>query len=327
MSTQSGSHKNQVPNSAVSWGQSLGHGVSQVYFTANIWTGILMLAAFVVVDWRMAALALLGAIFSTVTAALFRVPRQDLIAGLHGFCGTLVGAAAFAALGGAHWLAYLMAVLGGIVCELITLGVLWIFTHGPAKPLNLPYTTAPFCITAGIVYGVTIPAHVASSPLAAPESGGVGFLASILTNVSQVVMVDSAIGGAFIVIGLFIASWKVGAAALLGSVIGSLSALAFNESPAEIAHGLAGYSSVLTAIAMAVIFLSGTWEPWILAVIGAVLAALVTLWMLLLPGPIYLWPYVLTTWVLLIVVHVVPRLSMLRLQRGGSGHNPEVVTR
>ena len=139
-------------------------------------------------------------------------------------------------------------------------------------------------------------------------------------------MVNSALGGALILIGLFIASWKVGVAAVLGSVIGSLCALAFNESSTEIANGLAGYSSVLTAIAMAAVFLKGVWEPWIMAVVGAALTALVTLGMHQLPGPIYTWPYILTTWVLLILVHITPRLLKVRLQRGGSGHNPEVLT-
>lgn len=33
---------------------------------------------------------------------------------------------------------------------------------------------------------------------------------SLLTNVSQVVLVDNALGGALIVLGLFLAHWKVG---------------------------------------------------------------------------------------------------------------------
>ena len=82
---------------------------------------------------------------------------------------------------------------------------------------------------------------------------------------------------------------------------------------------------MLTAIAMAAVFLKGVWEPWIMAVVGAALTALVTLGMHQLPGPIYTWPYILTTWVLLILVHVIPRLLKVRLQRGGSGHNPEVL--
>lgn len=315
MTTAHGTHN--ASGSAAQWGESIGHGVSQIFFQANVWTGLLILAAFVVADWRMAVLALLAAIASTVTAALFKVPRKDIVAGMHGFCGTLVGAAVFAAMGGAQWLAYLMAIVGGIICAPITLGVLWLFTHGPLKPLNLPYTTAPFCITAGIVYGLTIPAHITSPPLTAPDSGGIGFLQSLLTNISQVVLVDSAIGGALILIGLFIASWKVGAAAILGSLLGSLCALALGEEPAHISNGLGGYSSVLTAIAMAAVFLKGVWEPWVMAVVGAILTALVTAWMDLLPGPIYTWPYILTTWVLLILTYVTPRL--LRRERGGHG--------
>lgn len=48
------------------WFVAIGHGLSQIFFQANIWTALLILAAFVVADWRMALLVLIGCAGSMV---------------------------------------------------------------------------------------------------------------------------------------------------------------------------------------------------------------------------------------------------------------------
>lgn len=290
------------------WGLALGHGLSQIFFQANVVTGVLILAAFVVADWRMAVLVVLGSLASSATGLLFGSRMPTVSAGMQGFCGALVGAATFAALGG-QGAAYPIAVLGGILCAPVTWLVAWLFSHEPLKPLNLPYTTAPFCLVATGIFFSTVGLHssAASSPVF--DSAVTAFFVSLLTNVSQVVLVNSVWAGALILLGLFIASWKVGIAAVVGSVVGSLSALAMGESLDTIGNGLAGYSGVLTAIALSVVFVTGTWGPWLLAIIGTVVTAAVTLLMHQQSGPIYTWPYILTTWVFLIVVFFIPRLK------------------
>ncbi|GAA3863161.1 hypothetical protein GCM10022381_04010 [Leifsonia kafniensis] len=290
------------------WGLALGHGLSQIFFQANVWTGALILAAFVVADWRMAVLVVLGSLASSATGLLFGSKMPAVRDGMQGFCGALVGAATFAAIGG-QGAAYPIAIVGGALCAPVTWLVVWIFTHEPLKPFNLPSTTAPFCIVATGVLLATIPLHTSTPDTTVSDSAVTAFFVSLLTNVSQVVLVDSMWAGALILLGLFVASWKVGLAAVLGSAVGSLCALAMNESLQTTANGLAGYSGVLTAIALAAVFVKGTWEPWVLAIIGTAVTAVVTLLMHHLSGPTYTWPYILTTWVFLIIVYFVPRLK------------------
>ena len=291
------------------WGVALGHGLSQIFFQADIVTGALILAAFVVADWRMAVLVALGSLASSAAGLLFGSKMPTVRDGMQGFCGALVGAATFAALGG-QVAAYPIAVLGGAVCAPVTWLVVWLFTHEPLKPLNLPFTTAPFCIVATGVFFSTIPLHTSSANSPVSDSVAVALFQSLLTNVSQVVLVNSVWAGALILLGLFIASWKVGIAAVIGSVVGSLSALAMNESLNTIGNGLAGYSGVLSAIALAVVFVKGSWGSWLLAIIGTIVTAAVTLLMHQQSGPIYTWPYILTTWVFLVIVRFVPRLTL-----------------
>lgn len=54
--------------------------------------------------------------------------------------------------------------------------------------------------------------------------------------------------------------------------------------------------------------MKGSWEPWVFAVAGAAITAVATLVMHQLPGPTYTWPYILTTWLGLVLVQLAPRL-------------------
>ncbi|PWB96430.1 urea transporter [Salinibacterium hongtaonis] len=287
------------------WFLAIGQGLSQIFFQSNIWTALLILAAFVVADWRMAVLVLLGAAAGTVTGRLMGAPRDNVVSGLQGFCGALVGAATFSIVGG-QAAAYPIAIVGGIITAPVTWLVVWLFTKTALKVYSLPSTTAPFCIVATGILLTTVPLHVSAAPEQTADSVWLGFLRSLLTNVSQVVLIDNVWAGALILLGLFVASWKVGIAAVLGSVVGSLCALALGETLTETANGLAGYSGVLTAIALSVTFLKSSSLSWILAVIGTIVTALVTLFMHRLDVATYTWPYILTTWVFLIIAHYIP---------------------
>ncbi|WP_081709860.1 urea transporter [Arthrobacter sp. 35W] len=289
------------------WGSTVGRGLSQIFFHTKIPTGLLILAACVVQDWRMAVLVVLGSLASSMGGCLVGFSTAGIRNGLQGFCGALAGAAAFAGIGGV-WQAYPIAVVGGLLCAPVTWAMVWVFSRGPLKALELPPTTAPFCIVATGILWATGPLHTTTDLLPARPTDLGAFVQSLLTNISQVVLVDSFLGGGLILAGLFLAGWKVGLAALLGSAVGSLCALAMNVNLQQTGNGLAGYSGVLTAIAFAVVFNRGTWEPWLLAVAGTGVTAVVTLVMHRLAGPTYTWPYILTLWAGLAVVHFVPRL-------------------
>lgn len=287
---------------------SVPRGVSEIFFQSNVWTGLLILAAFVVADWRMALLVLLGAVASTVAGALLRVGDDSLRTGMQGFNGALVGAAAFTALGAQGW-SWLATLVGGLLCGPVTWCFVKIFASRPLARFDLPSTTAPFCTVAGVMYVATSSVHVTAAAQHVADGTGRSFLRSLLTNVSEVVLVNSVWGGALILLGLFVASWKVGLAAVMGSVVGSLCALALGETRSTIEQGLAGYSGVLTAIALSVVFLRSSTASWLYGALGAALTAVVTVVMTnLYGGPHYTWPYILTTWVLLVVATFVPAL-------------------
>ncbi|MCC3290754.1 urea transporter [Arthrobacter sp. zg-Y1110] len=296
------------PNPSISsagWLKGWGQGLSQIFFQSNIYTALLILAAFVVADWRMAVLVLIGCAGNTVGGRLLKADPSSVTSGLQGFCGALAGAATFSTIGG-QWAAYPIALIGGLLCATVTWLVVALFTRTPLRVFSLPSTTAPFCIVATGILLSTEALHVTSAPSATIDSEPLAFVRSLLTNVSEVVLINNEWSGALILLGLFVASWKVGLAGLLGSVVGSLCALAMGENLTETANGLAGYSGVLTAIALAVVFLRSSTLSWVLAVIGTVVTAVVTVIMHDLSAPTYTWPYILTTWVFLVIAHYIP---------------------
>ena len=92
----------------------------------------------------------------------------------------------------------------------------------------------------------------------------------VLKNTSQVLLLNNAWTGLFILLGLFIGSWKVGVMALIASVIALLLAKRTNYSEEEINTGLSGFNPVLTAIALT-LFLVPKWYSLIIILVAIII--------------------------------------------------------
>ena len=97
-----------------------------------------------------------------------------------------------------------------------------------------------------------------------------GAIRIVLKNISQVLLLNNAWTGLFILLGLFIGSWKVGVMALIASVIALLLAKRTNYSEEEINTGLSGFNPVLTAIALT-IFLVPQWYSLIIILVAIII--------------------------------------------------------
>lgn len=121
-------------------------------------------------------------------------------------------------------------------------------------------------------------------------------------NIAQVVFMNNQWSGLFILIGLFVAKWEIGLAAMIGSVLALFLAPYFNYSEEEVKDGLAGYNSVLTAIGLA-LFLQSSVIAWIVLILAVILTLPVGAAMreLLKPFgvPMLTFPFVLMTWLIL----------------------------
>ncbi|ARD42057.1 urea transporter [Actinomyces gaoshouyii] len=275
-------------------GHAIALGLGQIFLQPRAWTGMLILAGITVHCPLMALQALLGTVIATVAARSLGLPLE---AGLQGYNGALVGLAAWSTLS-ATWPATLVTTVGAAACPAISRLLATVCDRS-----GLPVLTAPFCVISGLMtmlVGSIAPAPHAGS--AAPDESVVVLLAEgVLTSVAEVVLAPSWIAGLVILVGLLVAGRRVATAALLGATVGTI--MCDLASGADAAHkGLDGYSPVLTAIAIAAVFLKDGARSWMVALIASALTVIVEWGLALAPIPIYTWPFIITTWAVLAAV-------------------------
>lgn len=259
-------------------------GAGQVFFMENALTGLLFLVAIAYAsydggNWATTVGAIIGLLVATLTASLFHNDEASINSGLFGFNGILVGVAlpTFISISPLLWFAI---IVGSALSTVITAA----FSATLTKSWGVPGSTGPFVLTAWLMVAAAYTLggfHVTGD---APKEitdylAGVATVPSAVEmvqiffrNIAQVFLLGSAVSGVIILIGIFICSRLAGVAAMLGSAIALICAILMHASPTEVSAGLFGFSPVLTAIAVGVIFL----ETSGLVVIYAVLATIVT---------------------------------------------------
>lgn len=100
------------------------------------------------------------------------------------------------------------------------------------------------------------------------------FLTVSLKGISQVILIENAVTGAIILLAIMVSSFSLGVIALLSAMIGALVGRLGGADDKLVNQGLFGFNSVLTGMAL-YLFLTGPYH-WILSLIGAFLAAIVT---------------------------------------------------
>lgn len=283
--------------SAWRWVLTVLRGISQVFLVRNAASGLLMLAGIATYSPRMAALVTLGSVVGAVAGAA--AGRRDVRDGLMGYNGALVGAAAHLDLA-ATGPAACATVVGAAACLPVHLLLERIFHRLPVGGRSLPVLTAPFCAVAGALTttvhglpGAAAPLETGEGPLREGALGLVG-------NVAQVFLTDGIAAGLLILAALFVADVRVGLWAAFGSLV-AVGAGLQGWDPASLSAGLSGYSSCLVGVAVGATFLPGSRATrrlgWVL--VGSVAAVAVTAVLHHTPVPVYTWPFVLVTWVVL----------------------------
>ncbi|MGW2282148.1 urea transporter [Streptomyces sp. NPDC001770] len=288
-------------------------GVGQVDLQPALWTGVLILAGLWAAGWRIGLFATLGTLISTATAWALGADRDGIARGLQGYCGCLTGIALVTSLGH-HPATYVLTVVGAIMCTLLMAALTTFFA-----PYGLTALTAPFCLVSGVmVLGAPSFARIwhGAPDAVAPTSGDTGISWNDLwhaffTNVSQIFLVDEWYVGLIMLVGLAFAGVRVLLYAAAGSVVGIVAAWALGAPTASIADGIYGYNAVLVAIAVGAVFLTATVWNGAYALFGAAattgLTASLTSLFKPFGGHTFTWPFILTTWVLMAAVPLLPR--------------------
>ncbi|MEU2840052.1 urea transporter [Streptomyces sp. NPDC007076] len=289
-------------------------GVGQVDLQPGIWTGAFILAGLWTAGWQIGLFATLGTAVSTLTAYALGIDRSGIALGLHGYSGCLTGIALVTSLGH-HLATYVLAVIGSILCTVLTMTLTALL-----KPYGLTALTAPFCLVSGVMV-LGAPSfgriwHGAPKPVSSTTSGDTAISWDALwhaffTNVSQVFLVDAWYVGLIMLVGLAFAGVRVVLYAAAGSVVGIVAAWALGAPTALIADGIYGYNAVLVAIAIGAVFLTPTVWNGAYALFGAAastgLTASLTSFFTPFGGHTFTWPFILVTWALMAAVPLLPR--------------------
>lgn len=289
-------------------------GVGQVDLQPCIWTGAFILAGLWAAGWRIGLFASLGTLVSTLTAYVLGIDRSGIALGLHGYSGCLTGIALVTSLGH-HPATYVLAVIGSIMCTVLTMTLTTLL-----KPYGLTALTAPFCLVSGVMV-LGAPSfgrvwHGAPKAVSSTTSGDTAISwddlwHAFFTNVSQVFLVDAWYVGLIMLVGLAFAGVRVVLYAAAGSVVGIVAAWALGAPTALIANGIYGYNAVLVAIAVGAVFLTGTVWNGAYALFGAAastgLTASLTSFFKPFGGHTFTWPFILVTWALMAAVPLMPR--------------------
>ena len=288
--------------------QSL-RGTSQVFFMENALTGVLFFAAMayassVTGHWATTIGAAVGVLVATLTARLLDCDDPSVSSGLYGFNGVLVGAAlpTFIAASPQLWASI---VIGAAASTVFTAA----FSATLTGKWGIPGSTGPFVLTGWLMVAAAYSfggLHVTGDApkLAGDVAGLTGIpaltdlVAIFFRNIAQVYLLGSAVSGVIILAGILIASIPAGIAAAAGSLISMVVAMAMGADPKAVSQGLYGFSPVLTAMAVGVIFLTPSPRVALYAGLATVMTVFVqgALDVMVAPAgiPSFTAPYVLT---------------------------------
>jgi urea transporter len=278
----------------LTWGKILLRGIGQVMFQGHAGTGLLFLAGLAVAAPMMAVGALLGTGIGTSLAWLLKFDRRELEDGIHGFNPTLVGIAILFFLDPGKVIPWVL-LIGGCAAATAT-------TYLMRRFLWFPTYTAPFvvCTWALLLIANGIAGKGIDHP---PESAGTWFITpntfvgKVLAGEAEVMFGANSLTGALFVAGVALSNWRHGVLLLLGSLVGTLTAVYHSDADRTVAIGIYGYNSALAAVAVYL---------WRKSLLNPILAALVAVPLTeffpsTLGVPALTAPFVVASWIVLAI--------------------------
>lgn len=298
---------------------SLLRGIGQVMFQNNSYTGIIFLCGIFYSSTLFGFAALLGTFFSTLTAHILRANKSQIQDGLFGFNGTLT------AMGLINFLEPSMITWLYIALAAITSTILMSATLRIFKSLNIPTLTAPFVFTTlGFLLASShfsqlrtnqnLP--IAGFPKSIPSDGLIAaenIWEGLIHGVPQVFFQQNIISGLLFLLGLLVSTRSSCAMALIGSLVGFMSAWLLGANATMLGAGIFGFNSVLTAIALGSVFFKPGAGSFILSLFGSVVTTIVFSAFSSVFAPIGMpamtLPFVVVTWVFLLAKDHLPSIK------------------
>lgn len=121
---------------------------------------------------------------------------------------------------------------------------------------------------------------------------------SILNGFSQIMLQRHQLTGLLFVVGIFLGDWLAGFAAIVGALVGYLTAKLLRFPTQNIEDGLYSFSAILFSIALLISF-GNTPLTWAFIVVGSTLAAFIQHLFIIKKLPGFTFPFIVATWIFL----------------------------
>ncbi|MFJ7935877.1 urea transporter [Sporosarcina sp. NPDC096371] len=133
-----------------------------------------------------------------------------------------------------------------------------------------------------------------------------------LKGFSQVMLIENALSGALILLGITIHSPLLGLMALISSIVGTITAHYLHADKLAVSQGIYGFNSLLCGIAI-MLFLQNDWR-WLITPVAAIMAAVLMFYLSKYTAkwkiPILTFPFVVVTWIGLLAAYQVKGLKI-----------------
>ncbi len=267
-------------------------GCSQVTVQSNELTGLCILAAVLVYSPIAFAYLLVAGIMAPAGRMLLGEKRKDVLAtGLPGLNPSLIALSlpTFFETGWGN-VGMWVVLVACVACTLV-------LTRVFVAILPFPILALPFLLTFwGLDALAPHLAAVQSLDLASSGLSDFHALTAELDSLGEAVFSPSVFSGALVLAGILLSNWRHGVVAAIGAGIGSLVSYYYTDiDAADVNLGLYGFNGVLTAIAVYVLCGSNLR----LAILGALLATILTPAFNQIGLTTLSAPFVFTTWLVL----------------------------
>ncbi|MES2650682.1 MAG: urea transporter [Bacteroidota bacterium] len=268
--------------------ETLLKGVGQIMLQNNAWTGLFFLAGIFYGSIAMGVAAILSVTIGTYTAKLFKYDEAEINAGIYGFSATLVGVA-LTCLFDPTLIIWLCIVIGSVLATVLQ----HFFSIKKITAFTFPFIVVTWVFL--FVFHQFPSLAEAQVPIA--DNALNNWFAAMTLSFGQVIFQGSYLPGLLFFCGVFI---NHPIAAIYGEVAAALCSLVayqLGQPINDIYLGLLGYNGVLCAIT----FSGKKISDFILAFISVILSVLITIQMRNMGLPVLTFPFVLATWLTLLV--------------------------
>ena len=290
-------------------------GFSQVILVDNAFSGLLILIGIALHSPFLGLMALLSSLVGTITAQYCGGDCSMNRAGIYSFNSVLSGITVILFLTGDN--RWIIALLAAAISALS----MAFLTKRFAK-WGIPVLTIPFVLITWIgllvAYQIDVlhidPGFVTSSPARwnLPAEGTPTLLVGLIKGIGEVFVIDSLLTGSLILVGLFLAGWRFGVYAIIGTFASWLTAYFIGVDTQSLNLGLYNYNAVLTIIAVSLVFDGKTEKTPLTGIIAASLTVPLTAGFELLLDPLGLpvltFPFILCTWLFIAARKFFPKI-------------------